>query len=163
MDLRQAFVTYTQAAELMQPGNTALDHPARRPQPAAVFGSALGQCSADSARMQDVAMGLRIVAAIALHAPGLASRAPGLAGDGRDRFDQRQQLRDVVAVGLGEDHAQREALRFDQEVVLAASLTAIGWVRSSFFPPCTARIEELSTITRDRSSLSAPRSFDSNT
>lgn len=32
-----------------------------------------------------------------------------------------------------------------------------------FFPPCTARTEELSTITRKRSNWSAPRSLDSKT
>ena len=94
---------------------------------------------------------------------GVVQRPTRFTRQMRDRLDQRQQLRDVVAVGLGQDGAQRNALRVDAEVVLAARLAAIGWVRSSFFPPCTARTEQLSTTTRDKSILSAPRSLDNST
>src|SRR5487761_811047 len=40
----------------------------------------------------------------------------------------------IVGVRLGENDAQRNALRSAEEVVLRARLAAIGWVRSSFFP-----------------------------
>jgi hypothetical protein len=68
-----------------------------------------------------------------------------------------------MPVRLGQNDIDRDALRVDEEVVLAARLTAIGWVRSSFFPPWTARTDELSATTREKSSLSAPRSLSSST
>src|SRR3990172_10255954 len=160
---RSSFVANAQSAELMKPCDAALDHPARLAQAAAVRRAALGEFGADAAIMQGIAMRLRIVTTITLHACGLVQRSAGFPRQMRDCLDQGHQLRDVVAVGLGQDGAQRNALRVDAEMVLAARLAAIGWVRSSFFPPCTARTEELSTTTRDRSILSAPRSFDNST
>ena len=163
MNRRSSFVANAQSAKLMKPGDAALDHPARLTQATTMGRAAFGEFGADATRLQGISMRLRIVTAITLHAFGLVHRPAGFPRQMRDRLDQGQQLRDVVAVGLGQDDAQRNALRVDAEVVLAARLAAIGWVRSSFFPPCTARTEELSTTTRDRSILSAPRSFDNST
>src|SRR4030095_13466538 len=73
------------------------------------------------------------------------------------------QLRDIVAIGFGENQRKRDTLRVCEEVVLAAWTTAIGWVRSTFFPAPTARMEELSAIAREKSSRSAPRNSESNT
>jgi len=160
---RSSFVANAQSAELMKPGDAALDDPARLAQAAAMGRAAFGEFGADATLLQGISMRLRVVTAITLHAFRLVQRSAGFPRQMRDRLDQRQQLRDVVAVGLGQDGAQRNALRVDAEVVLAARLAAIGWVRSRFFPPCTARTEELSTTTRDRSILSAPRSFDNST
>jgi hypothetical protein len=53
-------------------------------------------------------------------------------------------LRDIVHVGGGELRDQRDAARVGDDVVFRALLTAIGWVRSSFFPPRSARTEALS-------------------
>lgn len=46
MDIRSAFVAHPQAAELMQPSDGALDHPASGFQAAAVFGVATGNLGA---------------------------------------------------------------------------------------------------------------------
>ena len=161
--VRPALVTHAQTSELMQPGDGALDHPASFSQPTAMFGVATGKQSVNAAISQSIPMRLGIVAAIALYEVGFATRTSALAGDGRNSIHQRQQLRDVVAVSFGENDTQRNALRIAEEVVLRARLTAIGWVRSSFFPPCTARTLELSAIAREKSTLSASRSRDSNT
>lgn len=48
-------------------------------------------------------------------------------------------------------------------MVLGAGTTAIGWVRSRFFPALSVRIDELSATVRERSMRSAWRSFDSST
>ncbi len=68
-----------------------------------------------------------------------------------------------MPVSLGQNDIDRGALRVDEEGVLAARRTAIGWVRSRFFPPCTARTDELAATTRKKSSLSAPRKLSSST
>lgn len=163
MNAGQSLVTHSQAAELMQPSDRALDNPASLTQTAAMRGTTLGQLGTDAVGMQPITVGLGVVAAITLNALGLVLRPARLTGERWNRLHQGFQLSDVVPVGLSEDDAQRNALRLDQEVVLATRLTAIGWVRSSFFPPCTARTEELSATTREKSTFSAPRSLESNT
>ena len=68
---------------------------------------------------------LAVIGAVALHLVGLAARAPALASDRRDALDQVEQLRDVVAVRPRQARRERDALRLDQQVVLAAQLGAI--------------------------------------
>ncbi len=79
------------------------------------------------------------------------------APDRRNGLNQRQQLRHIMGVGPGDYARERDTLRVGEKVVLAPRLTAIGWVRSSFFPRCMARTDELSTIARARSSWSRRR------
>lgn len=124
MDHGSSFVTNAQTGELVQPSNAALDHPARLAPAAPVGRAALGQFGADAAFMQGIAMRLRIVSPIALHAFGLVQRVTGLAGQRRDRLEQGQELGDVVAVRLGQQAAQRNALRVDTDVVLARAYSA---------------------------------------
>jgi hypothetical protein len=68
-----------------------------------------------------------------------------------------------MPVGLGQNDIDRDALRLDEQMVFAARLTAIGWVRSTFFPPCTALTDELSATAREKSIWSAARSWSSST
>ncbi|KVT62258.1 hypothetical protein WK53_23375 [Burkholderia ubonensis] len=57
-----------------------------------------------------------IVAAIGPHDDRCGQWPSPLATNGRDGFDQRQQLGDVGAVGAREDRHERDALRFGNEV-----------------------------------------------
>src|SRR5215204_1608874 len=68
---------------------------------------------------------LAVIGAVALHLLRLLARASALAPDGRDVLDQSQQLRDVVAVRTRQARRERDALPFDQQVVLASQLGAI--------------------------------------
>ena len=108
-------------------------------------------------------MRLRIIAAVTLNQIGFAPRAAGASAQWRNRVDQWQQLGDVVPIGAGEDGGQRDPAGFSENVVLRPRLTAIGWVRSSFFPPRSARTEALSTRARVRSNWPRCRSSASNT
>jgi hypothetical protein len=65
---------------------------------------------------------------------------------------------DVVDVRGGHLRDERDAARIGDEVVLGALLAAIGWVRSSFFPPRTARTEPLSMTVQRWSSRPRRRS-----
>ena len=120
--------------------------------------SSPGNLVPNASLFQRQAMGAAIVGAIGLNRPWLFQRPPALASNRWHAFDQRQQLGNVMPVGLGQNDIDRDPLRVDEEMMFAARLAAIGWVRSSFFPPCTARTDELSATTREKSSLSAPRS-----
>lgn len=141
MDVRPFFISDAQAAELMQPGDRALDDPALRAQASAVR--------------------LRIIRTVAQHSLRTEARGTALAADGRNRIDQRQQLGHVVRIGAGDDGRQRHAVGVGDQVVLGAGLAAIRRMRSSFFPPRTARTDEESTTTRDRSSCSRRRNSES--
>ena len=161
MNRGQSFVAYAQSPELMQPGDGAFNHPPGLAEIAAMRCSAFGNLVLDAALLQRQAVGAAIVGTIGLYRFGLLQWPSALSSNRMNAVDQGQQLRDVMPVGLGQNDIDRDALRVDEEVVLAARLTAIGWVRSAFFPPCTARTDELSATTREKSSLSAPRSLSS--
>ena len=159
MDRGQSFIAYAQSPKLMQPGDSAFDYPPGFAKIAAMRCSAFGNLVINAALLQCQTMGATIVGTIGLKGLGLFQRPPALSSNWVDAIYQWQQLRDVMPVGLGQNDIDRDTLRVDEEVVLAARLTAIGWVRSTFFPPCTARTDELSATTREKSSLSAPRNL----
>ena len=163
MNRGQPIVAYTQSSKLMQPGDSTFDNPPGLAQVAAMRGPSSGELMPDAALLQCQAVRGAIVGTIGLDKPGLSQWSTALSSNRLHAVDQRQQLRDVMPVGLGQNDIDWDALRIDEEVVLAARLTAIGWVRSPFFPPCAARTDELSATTREKLSLSAPRSLSSST
>lgn len=152
MNTGPTFVAHVKAAKPMEPSQCAFDDPPRATEPAAVRRAALGQLSLDPAALQRVAMRLRVVAPVALNERRLAHRSTRTAAQRRNRVNQGQKLGDVVAVGGGQERRQRDATRLGENVVFRPRLAAIGWVRSSFFPPRNARTEALSTRARVRSS-----------
>ena len=152
MNTGPTFVAQVEATEPMQPGQCAFHDPPRPTEPAAMGRAALGELGVDPAAVQRVAVRLRVIAPIALNQVRLADGTTGTPAQRRDRVDQRQQLGDVVAVRGSQQRRQRDAAGLGENVVLRPRLTAIGWVRSSFFPPRSARTEALSTRARVRSS-----------
>ena len=99
-----------------------------------------------------------VIGTVALESLGALSGTARFASSRWNGLNQRQQLRHIMGVGLCDYGRERDALRVGEKVVLAARLTAIGWVRSSFFRRCMARTDELSTTARARSSWSRRRS-----
>jgi hypothetical protein len=122
-------------------------------------GAAPGDLRGDATLPQDTAITLAIVSPVSLHAPRFAQGPTTPAGDCGNPVEQRHELRRIVAVSACQDDIQWCAVAIDGEVVLATRLAPISRVGPSFFPPCTARTDELSAITREKSSRSALRSF----
>jgi len=135
----------------MEPCQRALDDPARPAEATAMFRSALRELSLDAAAMQGVAVRLRIVTTVALDEIRLPSGAAGPATHWWHRLHQRQELRDVIPIGGRQLRRERNPLAVSENVMFRPRLTAIGWVRSSFFPPRSARMEELSAMARAKS------------
>ena len=152
MDMGISFVSNFQAPEGVEPSNRALHDPARFAESTAVRRADLGKHGRDAALAQALSVWLGTVAPVALDNLRLAQRAAVLSANGRNRLDQRIELRDVVAVRAAQDDRERDALGVDDEVMLAAELAPVRWVRASFFPASMARTEELSTMARAMSS-----------
>jgi len=163
MDRRQSFVAHAQAPELMQPRDGSLDHPPGFAQATAMLGIATGDLGLNAALSENLAQAIGVIAAVGLDEFGLALGSAALARDRRNGVEQGQQLSDIVTVCFGEYYRKWDTLRIREEVVFAARTTAIGWVRSTFFPAPTARMEELSATAREKSSCFAPRSSESST
>ena len=104
------------------------DDPTEFAEAAAVFGAAPGDDRSDAALAKSAAMRVGIVATVGVDDLGLAKRSAASAANRRDRVDQRQQLRDIVAVRAAQDRADRYAVRVYEDVVFGPWSCAIGGV-----------------------------------
>ncbi|BFG74344.1 hypothetical protein PTKU46_23770 [Paraburkholderia terrae] len=74
--------------------------------------AASGDFSGDAGSVWRTAILVVVVAPVALNGAGLRKWQPPLASNGRDGVNQHVKLGDIVAVGAGENHRERDALRF---------------------------------------------------
>ena len=155
MDVIAAFVANSETAELMEPSDRSFHHPTSLPQSTAMFRVPTSQVRSNATTAEFVAVRLRIVAPVALHALGPLAWTARLASQRRNGFHQRQQLCHVVSVGAGKRVGQWNARRIRKDMVLAPRFATIRRVGASFDPPDSARTLELSTTTRDQSIRSA--------
>ncbi len=95
MDVGAAFVAESQAPEAVQPGQSPFDDPAQDTETAAVRTARLGHDGDDSLGRQTGMAGRGPVGAITLDDAGFAPRATAPTRHGRQRGDQRFQLRDI--------------------------------------------------------------------
>lgn len=128
----QAFETNPEPTEVMQPRDSALNNPAGFSETAAVGNPSAGNFGFDSRRVQGIAVLVMVVAAVALNDHRLLERSSAFAADGRNGLDQRNELRNVVPIGAGQDDCERDPLRFSDEVVLGAGASTVGGIRSCF-------------------------------
>ena len=163
MNARAPFVADVEAPKPMQPGQGAFNDPAGSPEAAAMRPPAFRQLARDPAALELIPVRLGIVAPIALDEAGLAQRATRAAADRRNSVHQRQQLGYVVPVRRREPRHNRNPVRVGENMMFRPGLAAIGRVRSSFFPPRSARSDALSTTARARSSWPRRRSSASST
>ena len=152
MDTGSPFVAQIESTKPMKPGERSLDDPACATESAAVWTAAFGQLAGDPAPFEFVPVRLRVVSAVALDQSWLPQRPTRTAAQRRNAVDERQELRHVVAVRRREARDNRNPVGVGKNVMFRPGLTAIGRVRSSFFPPRNARSEALSTTARARSS-----------
>ena len=98
MDLVAAVVADEQALEVVQPGEGALDDPARSSQAGAVLGAAARDLGCDSALAQLPPVLVVVVAAISRDTAGAPTWTADHPAHRRHPFKERDQLCDVVAV-----------------------------------------------------------------
>jgi hypothetical protein len=163
VNARATFVPDVEAPKPMQPGQGAFNDPAGSPEAAAMPPPPFRQLARDPAALELITVRLGIVAPIALDEAGLAQRATHAAAQRRNGIHQRQQLGYVVPVRRREPRNNRNPVRVGENMMFRPGLAAIGRVRSSFFPPRSARSDALSTTARARSSWPRRRNSASNT
>src|SRR4051794_11113904 len=91
-----------------------------------MFGVATGDDRLDATFPELAAVLVVVVAAGGEGLPGAAGRPAGLAADRADAVEERQQLRDVVAVAAGERDGQRDPACVADEMVLGARAPTVN-------------------------------------
>ena len=138
MDLGAAFVADEQAAELVQPGEGALNDPAEPAESGAVLGPAARDHRFDPSLSELPAVAVVVVAAIADELVGPLARPADDPAHGRDPVDEREQLRDVMAVAAGERVGERDPALVDDQVVFGAQPSTVNRARARLGAPLLA-------------------------
>lgn len=135
------------APELLHPTERPLNVPAEFTQAAPAGSTALSEQRFNVAMTQLRAVPFVIVAAIALQTVGTPTWPSDLSGDGRHRIEQRDGLRDIIAVGGGQMHRQRHSAGVGDQVDLTAGLATIHGTGASFCA-CAER-SQMATVNQE--------------
>lgn len=155
MKLAMALIAGPQAAEVMQPGEAALDHPALLAEPRAVFALTPSDQRLDPARAELASVLVVVIATVGEQPLGPPTRPAAPAGHRLEAIDQRQKLSHVVAISAGQRDRQRDAAGIGQQMVLGAGARAVDWRGAGGAPPCKARTWLPSIAAVDQSILPA--------
>lgn len=158
MNVGATFIPDAQSPVLEQPRNGAFNDPAVLAQATAVGRAAPGQQRENPTPTQLPPVRLRIIGPVSLDPIRSPAGSSYFARDRRDRINQREQLRNVVAMGPRDLDGQGNPAGVGDQMVLGAWFRSIGRIRAGLRPPKTARIESESTRAREKSIWSAPRS-----
>ena len=135
MDVGAAVVPDEQALELVEPGEGVLDDPAVAAEPGAVLALAAADQGLDRSLPELAAILVVVVAAVSDQLVGTAAWPAAAAAHRRHALQQRQQLRDVVAVAAAQRPRERDPARVDKEVVLRAAAAAVDRARAGRAAP----------------------------
>jgi hypothetical protein len=109
----------------VQPGEAAFDDPAVSAQAGAVGDAAAGDAWGDAAGTKDPPVLVVVVAAVGEQLTRLAAGPATPTTNRWHRVQQREELRDVVAVVAGEGDRQRNAAGVADQVVLGTGTAAV--------------------------------------
>jgi hypothetical protein len=163
MDVGATLVADGEAAEAGEPGERALDNPTVAPQALGTVDAAPGDARHDPAVAAGPVAGGVVVGLVGVELGGPAPRPPAALSDRPHRIQHRREHAAVVPVGGAQAQAERDAVRVDQEMTLAARTAAIGWVRACLLAPLLAATAALSSAQRDQSMAFARPSRSSRT
>lgn len=125
MEVRTYLGADAQAFELVQPGESALDHPADLAQTGPVRDAAARDLRRDPVPVQQSAVLVVVVATVGEQPARATPRSASSAADVGDRLDERQELGDVVPVSASQRHCQGCAVPVDEDVMFAARTAPI--------------------------------------
>ena len=135
MDVGAAVGADLESATGVEPGEGAFDDPAVAAQAGAVPALAARDHWLDASLPDKPPVLVVVVAAVGEQTVGPSARPADATTHGRHPVDQRDELRDVVAVAAGERPGQRDATAVYEEVVLAARAAAVDGARTCFLAP----------------------------
>jgi hypothetical protein len=135
----------------VEPGDRALHYPSLLTQPGAVLGPSPRDDRLDPTLAHERAVFVVIVAAVGdeWFRPGAQQAVSG--AHRRYGVDQRDQLRNVVAMPTRHRHGQRQATSVGQDVVLTPRAGTVDRRRPGVEPPKRARTWLESTAAPDQS------------
>jgi hypothetical protein len=156
VDVNTSLITDGEAAEVAQPSDGALHHPAVPPQSLARLDSTPGDSGGDAPAPQRSPHDGVIVPPVPVQLRGPRARPPALPCYWREAVEEREERLAVVCVGRRNGLVERESLPVHQEVVLAARLAAVRRVGPREMAPLFAPMDEASTEARSQSMRPAP-------
>ena len=130
MDVVAAVVADKQSLELVEPGEGALNDPARAAQAGAMLGPAAGDLGLDPALPELTPVLVVVVAAVGGDALRPLSRTANLSPNRRHPLNQRDQLGDVVAVAARDRPGERDPGRVYEQMMLGAVSGSINRARA---------------------------------
>ena len=164
-DVRPPLVADAKAAAAEQPGEGSLHDPAMLTEAFGGVDPPTSDARGDAPDPECAPQGRGIVRLVGVQLGRTRTWTawfPPRTDDGRDRVDQREQLRRVVGVSGREPNRQRDAVAIHDEVVLRSELAPVNWVTAGEFAPLLARTLSESTLARDQSTAaSSPSQFSS--
>ncbi|MGF6292634.1 hypothetical protein QFZ98_004564 [Paraburkholderia youngii] len=113
----------------------------------------------NAALVKSAAVFVVVVTSVGIDAARTVQRPSASAADRHDGLNQRNELGDVVTIGASQDCGDRRTVGVGGDMVLGSRSRSVGGVRTSFSPAPTARIEDESTTTREKSILSTARNL----
>ena len=162
-DVGSALVAHREPAQAGEPGEGSLHHPPMPTQALAAVDPAPGDPWGDAAAMAGLAAAAVVVGLVGVQLARSSARPPRAPPDRRHGVERRLQQAAVVDVGPAQGKGERDAVRVDENVTLAARLGPVGRVRAGEFAPLLAATAALSSEHRPQSMALALPSRSSST
>ena len=120
---------------MVEPSEGALDDPAGAAESGAVLGLATGDLGSDAKLAQQAPVLVVVVAAVGGDPLRPSAWAADLAAYGWHALEERDQLRDVVAVAAGDRPGERDPAGVYEQVMLGAGSGSINRARARLGAP----------------------------
>lgn len=152
MDIEAAFVAHGKTPEAVEPGKSALDHPAVPAQHVAGANAALGHTGFDGALAAFLAATSAVIGLVIVQTAGPAPWTASSVAYRGNGIQCRRQHHAVVPVDRTWRDAKWRSLRLDHDMALRTRFSAHQGVRAGTYTPLLAAIEALSSEVRLQSS-----------
>src|SRR5829696_9340955 len=158
MDIRSPLIAHAQAAEVIEPGQRALDDPAMAAQADAGVDALAGNAHPNVAPGQRLPAARIVIALVGMKLVRPLAPLTRRRLDGRDGIQEVLEQHRVVPLGAAQERGERETGSLDHNMALRPRFAAIRRVRSDEIAPLLAGILALSSETRLQSIWPAPPS-----
>ena len=152
LDVDAPLLAVLEPAELGEPGERALHHPAHGAQMLARLDAAPRNPVDDALDAQHQLAAREIVALVGVPLPGPPPRPAARPVNRRERGEQVRQLAAVGHIGRRQCQCERDPLPVREDVALEPRLAPVGRIGPGAGPPFFARTLALSAAARDQSS-----------